>query len=1679
MSEKIYDFFISHSGDHDLALELYHLLKNEYQDYEIFLDLVDHPFDGTTDWDEAMLRFVDHSKCLIFITSDPAKLKTGNGNMAKEVKQFYDDFHNRERNGGADKGLYRDYFGIIFSEADFSSEPLSRHSALQNLVVNDCKTVDDAKHRILTRIEASLRDQSVFDRAELLDRVRNYRDLRVEQDRKNGKGDSDFSPASVDPALCPNLKCLDESLVESEGWIDFEKLCEVIETRNLFILGNEGGSGKTSLMKQLFHHNLSLCEKDDYACDEDLFAHVPIFLDCKELISDKKDLIFRFLLKNLFGDSTAFKTDGLREEARLIARAFSYKKQRPEYLLLLDGLNEIPQSILNRFSEELEEFIDSYPNVRVVISGRERPKHAHLSDLPAFKLGELQPKRVNEYLSSRGIQIYKMTVKKRKNLQDVLSLPMFLKLFSDNFDPSKNEIRDASDLLIYQYQRQIERDRSITNPSDRANAVMFLQHLLPYLAYTLVCTDQTESDFFFTKKELNSTCGAAKELFEDELYQSFYEKEFYDDELYDRSDFSQSRILKLVNSAIKYFTGGCKMLNQTGDDSDPDSVIFSFVHQNYRDFFCAIYISQAYRMAARHGLNDHLLSVLETSLDNRDMQRYVSGLLRQYESVPVYNVKERCWNYDCNRSSSLVKLLDLARKKNFSARIVSNLVILLYGVRHDDFSGLDFSGLDLTQSELRGYTFFHKDRNGIHPTSFSGAKLNYENLFFENHNFKFIAAAIHPDKIATLDASGTLHFWNREMSDFSPIKTYEGVSTQIRKLLFSQDGEKLYALTGHTVLELSIDEKLKTKCLFESVKFLRNIGLDESQNLWFTYASDPYERYLVSDQTSIQNLAFRMLSTATAFDRSGEFILVGSILDHGGLQVYRKRDDHFEIIRFGYEKYLLDVLEKFGACLRNSHEKLAHRFQVSYMDRLFREFSDRKTEHDTMPNLILQRIRNRIDEPLNRLLDARARLEKLTKDHPTYKKLEELYFDAEDFCEKNYVEPSEELLSELEAIASDYADKIRAAKRENTQLFRLGGMTVTNLDYHPTRDVFLLSLAGIQDDRKTIKSYSVIEFNPKTLECVGICFGQNSFRIRAEYHGDEIVVISDHNVSFYRNNGDMIRMLSIKNKQVNSFVHPENEDSFFVCASHFVYQFDRNGQITNAISSPFSGLDFNPVRDRRMNTIAFCEPGRKRSNPDKTTDTVERNLITLDGYAYTADADDLERIPCVSDHYDINVVGVNGHFPKPQKKAKSYIASFETTDFRLCGTDIVSYCDHKMVSEESVMYKAFFIGCDFRGINGDLSSPDNQKMLRFYGAITDHANQVYEAAPLSPKENREEKKYPPRRFVPSENPEPSLYSYSEDLKLSVLRRWEPIKRSERDKVILRDLKRENDLWDKISDASSVRDGDLGEMDYFVLEWIDRLSVATSEMLYTLLMKYFFKDKKSDLTLQDFSTKIMLEKLCERYQLINSYRLSSSDRNQRRNAVCFSLSEQFGTPLLSHLAGHQVLPMPYVKEPFVSQLLEKLAVNQWLIRVIGKYPDWVHDYQISEIYSVKSHIKGISRMDLFMRFKNQAFFVEAFRRYTASNWKEFITDKLDRIAHLSTYYRELTNFDTRVELSNCPIAIILCEDFKHCEEIHHLINGRYPDLGILYAYDRMNKAHGKFDALQFVDGKPIGIYFTEL
>ncbi len=1617
-------FFISHrSKDSNQALELYNLLLeiNPEWDGRIFLDCCEKkPLESHDEWRARMLREVANSRHLIFIASSLDYIKEGHGWLYEEISHFHNLKINRIEQNRSEFNV--SYFGIFLCECDFENslfnDPLrgNEYRKLfqlpEHLMLGEGATVASAKERIKEKIQCFVSGDDSDDTAALiLDKTRRFAS-------EKGKNDYMFNKDSIDENLIP-------STLNDENSLNFDELCDTVQKSHVVLLGAEGGCGKTTLLTKLFFNYLDGCDLQNSQ------RMIPLYVDAKSLLGENH-LILRYLAKNLFDEHTAMTARNTSSNVAILDFEFSRNRQTPRYLLIVDGYNEIPKRSIKIFDRELFDFMPNgrYTNVRVVISGRHVGNHLSDGVFEEISIAELDNSAVCDYLASKGIPNKRI----KDSLFKILSIPMYLKMYAQT--SLGEQIKTKADLLCAFLNWQESKDtKSAADYKTKAIYQVILRHVLPIIAYKMLVENIGGSSFVLTSDELGDLLADTPDFLCEKSYKRFYGAEYR--ELLRESEFEDYDELELYDFTVNYLVGTCKLLRQNNGSLD-------FIHQIYRDFFCAWYIVEFIKRSPE---NLHQCAYVSQKLIDRDIIEFITELLG--EDAPFFDDERGIWDYSCNESSRIVSLLDMNRNGSDAgtATVVANVVNMLRYARNDDLSGLDLSGLDLTETALNDCMFYRYDKNGQASTSFAGSVINRENVFTESPFEKILAGCTNETCAACIDSTGVIKIWNKGQVLDYPVKIITDVRYSVLKLLFSSDGKSLLAMTAHEILEIPIHQEFSSKAeprvIFKTAKRLRDIAIGQDSKILFTTNLNSFNFKSIQTPVAPDNYEFYGINSAATVNMAGDRLAFGHFTGYEGLMIYDflSETETWKERKFGYSAILNDYFIELEELFQKANlyryfptDNEGYDTRRTYFSYMQQQFEDCTHDHGRIPAIIAKRCRNKIRFENGIVLDRFQ-------------------------------------YGKLKALVAKYESILKDELRNNNLLMLIAGRKITSVCFKRGSNTLLISCSinyreKLEKQRESKKLYKnkaydnlVLELDTDTFKARFITRSISNHPLYASYCADDIVVVGKYHFEVYDNKGDEILHVESHTKSILCFLTPKNKNTFYAVSQRFIYEFDSNLHCVRSIDNVFNSVNLSyVVNSKGEEYIAY-----KRSLESQSLDLPIKVIDLSCGRA----------------------IEINGGEFEIYGQDRS--VSLADMSFKSCNEKLVSFKNRIKKSEIEVPYKLFVCGCDFRGVRGNITEPRYMRMLYAMGAVTDEV-EIPEATVIASNEG-----FTPSSaeliFPESIKEKRSLFAFYDG---SIL---------ESDGYFS-DAKGGNNFyeqktWALINRRSFLSNG-LEGADYSILEWVDSFNFAHSNMLANLVDAGIIERpiQYSDVK------KRLVGPLHKSFKFVFRTRFRSDESASRTPiyTVCFP----YGDRILQHITGlkrkNQLISTHSINavnvlgpdDVYVSidnnmrirEIKGILATNQWFALTACRYKELVKDYSLYSVFDTDNHVDGRANVHAYIQLGDQAFFAQSFRITDGEMIDKRVVDKVERLCILATYYPSLVRYEKQLNvLKHKPVIVLIGEDFGHCKALNSMIENIYPNVRKLFTFDTLlnekEAFEGAGDYFEFVSGIPHSVKIEDL
>lgn len=447
---------------------------------------------------------------------------------------------------------------------------------------------------------------------------------------------------------------------------------------------------------------------------------------------------------------------------------FTKQTLEPEYILLLDGLNEVSQTfigetgitVVQMIQKEIMFLLEDCPNVRVILTSRSDDSCIYHDSITRLYLSGVNDEAIRFYLKENEKTEGQIDAAFRdKNLLETLRNPLFLTMYGslDAIESVStqgeilhlffNERRNNLDIYTVQDRiRKIEVEGGKTGT--RANIKRFcadiqnfiLDFILPRLAYKMekmgvfylrADVIQREIEPVLTLKNETDICGTyGKEFFTKyrrEPSAKYHTNQVAKEILKKLGDDIEEVAESIIDCCVLSFG----ILQETGGE-------FGFTHQHIRDYFAAIDNINMMQLACyiyESGKADVALKCLQPFGEkpvHLAVRKFIGEVLGEHRNKPYFENEK--WHYavpkePCDRNL-LKRVLNVYRNllEGECEYSLHSIISILREVR-EDLSGEDLSCLDLRRCSMNGLILGNCDFGA----SLKGSIINLDTIGDTSH----------------------------------------------------------------------------------------------------------------------------------------------------------------------------------------------------------------------------------------------------------------------------------------------------------------------------------------------------------------------------------------------------------------------------------------------------------------------------------------------------------------------------------------------------------------------------------------------------------------------------------------------------------------------------------------------------------------------------------------------------------------------------------------------------------------------------------------------------------------------------------------------------------------------------------------------------------------------------------
>ena len=676
------------------------------------------------------------------------------------------------------------------------------------------------------------------------------------QTRKKGR----FCGIIPNPDLHPNVAL--PINVQDEGQTEIPLMTRITaDSDHLFIVG-EGGIGKTTALYSIMK---SAYDGTTYVDNStDVLRQIPMFIELSRAIAPKDfpDGESRFILRSITRQLCAYCNipNDSDEQIYILNQIESLLVKRednkPEFLLLLDGMNEISKEEINgkpiveMLATEIIYITEQFKNVRIIITSRTKEDNLIDSDIESVSLSGLSFRTIEKYLKEKKLNETRIkSAIENPQLAEILKIPLFLILYAEY--NGEAELLSRGEILHAFYAQEMgkysERGRLKTieydiqrypgiSPDRRkitSQRLRFmLDFIMPEIAWYMVRTDT----FSFSREEASKLIEA---FFEDESETSVlgeYGQRCFSNYHSRSGDTTQSVAKEMCRSFSGTDMAHDRFALQILQCLDlylgvvvtSNCFDFQIIHQHVRDYFAALYHINRLKLAtflyeAQEGdmARKCLSEWSETPLPAQILS-FIGEALGELHNAPYYDFDTKHWKKvfvgDISSERKLIhRALDIYRYRfdGEDGYAVWNLFQILKYTR-EDLSEENFSELDLSLCRANGYRLGNPD----FACNLYNTKVNKSFFFPSGHTQEILSIDYSPDGRFILTADRiSVRLWDsatfqeiinleNRLSVFFEKNNYKIVSPEfvehfiINSARYSPNGKNIFVLFKNGSIEI-------------------------------------------------------------------------------------------------------------------------------------------------------------------------------------------------------------------------------------------------------------------------------------------------------------------------------------------------------------------------------------------------------------------------------------------------------------------------------------------------------------------------------------------------------------------------------------------------------------------------------------------------------------------------------------------------------------------------------------------------------------------------------------------------------------------------------------------------------------------------------------------------------------
>ena len=662
-------------------------------------------------------------------------------------------------------------------------------------------------------------------------------------------------------------------------------------SEHLYLIG-EGGIGKTtalfSIMKAAY---------DPEPDEDETVKQIPLFIELSRAYDpeDFKNGCSRFIehtIQKQIQNSLQSKMD----LGNQLEELFSYRKgEEPEYVLLLDGLNEVSRdelegrTIVTMVMAETLKIISGWKNVRVILTSRSKESMLD-ENITQIYLSGIKDENIKWYLEKAELSDTRIdAIMNNKKLLEILRIPLFLVLYA-NID-NERELLTRGEIL-HAFFTQKKNSYSIRNRADEISKSredsgrpeadtsitpemlsFMLDFIMPAIAWNMVKENTYQISL---DKIQNIVMGVLQDKSDISCCGKYGKKCFNEysvnvnriakqiDSVFGKDEEDEEDRAELVVEGI----ASC-LVKQLGVLITNNDKEYEVIHQHVRDYFAALYHINRLRLAVyiyeEYEEKDLAKVCMNEWVDEplpSQVLMFIGEAMGEAHNAPVYDAVEKKWiiiasslKKEDEPERTLIRrgfeiFRDYSRqfdKCDDSDEYAEWNLFQILKMSRIDLSGADFSYLDLSLCRANGYRLGNKDFAAV----LDGSKLTEEFFLPFGHRGYISSAQYSPDGkyIITASDDGTARVWNTDTREVVPNGILKDHSDKVTSAQFSPDGKhiitaskdgtaKVWSSDTYEVVPNGILEGAYSAQFSPDGKFIVTASKDGTAKVW---SSDTYE----------------------------------------------------------------------------------------------------------------------------------------------------------------------------------------------------------------------------------------------------------------------------------------------------------------------------------------------------------------------------------------------------------------------------------------------------------------------------------------------------------------------------------------------------------------------------------------------------------------------------------------------------------------------------------------------------------------------------------------------------------------------------------------------------------------------------------------------------------------------